>query len=52
MTNTESIRAINWMGSTGITKGSGSAKTYKPSDIVNRGAMAQFIMRFIDYLEG
>jgi hypothetical protein len=48
----ERIRAINWMGSTGITKGSGSAKTYKPSDIVTRGAMAQFIMRFIDYLEG
>jgi hypothetical protein len=45
----ERIRAINWMGMTGITKGSGSPNTYKPNDVVNRGSMAEFIMRFIEY---
>jgi hypothetical protein len=42
------IGAINWMGSTGITAGSGAAAgktTYRPQDPVNRGAMAQFMRK-------
>jgi hypothetical protein len=43
------IYAINWLVTTGITVGSGStvdgALTYRPWDPVNRGSMAQFLMR-------
>jgi hypothetical protein len=47
----ERIRAINWMGATGITKGSGSPTTYKPADPVNRGSMAEFMQRFTEWMK-
>jgi hypothetical protein len=49
--SSERIRAINWMGDTGITKGSGSPTTYKPSDPVNRGSMAEFMQRFTEWMK-
>jgi hypothetical protein len=44
----ERIRAINWMKDTGITLGSGSPQTYKPNDAVNRGSMAEFLLRYFN----
>jgi hypothetical protein len=44
----ERIRAINWMKDRKITFGSGGSTTYKPNDPVNRGAMAQFLHRFVE----
>lgn len=42
------IGAINWLHSTGITAGSGKAQgrtTFRPQDIVTRGAMAEFMYK-------
>jgi hypothetical protein len=44
------IGAINWLASTKITLGSGSTgknntTTFKPQDPVNRGAMAEFMLK-------
>ncbi|MDR2538866.1 MAG: hypothetical protein LBC43_04435 [Bifidobacteriaceae bacterium] len=47
------IGAINWLKDQGITLGSGNSKgqvTYKPQDVVNRGAMAQFMRKLADVL--
>jgi hypothetical protein len=44
--NTARMGAINWLASTGITKGSDSSNgqtTFRPHDNVNRGAMAEFM---------
>jgi hypothetical protein len=44
----EIVGSINWMAQIGITFGSGSTAgktTYRPQDILNRGAMAQFMHR-------
>jgi hypothetical protein len=41
------LEAINWLASEGITTGSPrGSNTYKPQDIVNRGAMAEFLYKF------
>jgi hypothetical protein len=41
------LEAINWLASEGITTGSPkNSNTYKPQDIVNRGAMAEFLYKF------
>jgi hypothetical protein len=48
----ERIRAINWMKDSGISKGSGNANTYRPVDPVTRGAMAQFLHRYYNFLTG
>jgi hypothetical protein len=44
--NSARMGAINWLASTGITKGSGSVGsviTFRAQDVVNRGAMAEFM---------
>lgn len=47
------IGAINWLDSTKITLGSGTAAgktTYKPHEAVNRGAMAEFMHKLANFL--
>jgi hypothetical protein len=46
------LASIQWLASTGITLGSGSAgakATFKPQDSVTRGAMAQFLQKLAGY---
>jgi serine protease len=50
-TNYSRYKAICWAKSIGITLGSPSgSRTYRPSDPVNRGAMADFLHRLYGYL--
>jgi hypothetical protein len=43
-------KAICWLTRWGITKGSpADSNTYKPQDTVNRGQMANFLARVVDY---